>query len=62
MEGTEVQAAPTQDSAPAEQPEGQATEPVEAQAPTEEAPTIELQASSIRTSRRSSEANCQLEV
>lgn len=41
MEGTEVQAAPTQDSAPAEQPEGQATEPVEAQAPTEEAPTIE---------------------
>lgn len=41
MEGTEVQAAPTQDSAPAEQPEGQATEPVEAQAPTEETPTIE---------------------
>jgi hypothetical protein len=31
MEGTEVQAAPAQDSAPAEQPEGQAPEPVEAQ-------------------------------
>jgi hypothetical protein len=33
MEGTEVQAAPAQDSAPAEQPEGQAPEPVEAQEP-----------------------------
>lgn len=36
METSEAQAAPTQDSAPAEQPEGQATESVEAQAPTEE--------------------------
>ena len=35
MEGTEAQAAPVQDSAPAEQPEGQATESVEAQAPAE---------------------------
>lgn len=41
MEGTEAQAAPVQDSAPAEQPEGQAPESVEAQAPAEETPTIE---------------------
>ena len=41
MEGTEVQAAPAQDSAPAEQPEGQATEPVEVEAEAPEAPSIE---------------------
>ena len=39
MEGTEAQAAPVQDSAPAEQPEGQATESVEAQARTRESTT-----------------------
>jgi hypothetical protein len=42
MEGTEAQAAPVQDSAPAEQPEGQATESVEAQAPAEEAPEASI--------------------
>jgi len=44
MEGTEVQAAPAQDSAPAEQPEGQATEPVEVEA---EAPEAEAETPSI---------------
>ena len=43
MEGTEAQAAPVQDSAPVEQPEGQATESVEAQAPAEEAPEASIQ-------------------
>lgn len=43
MEGTEAQAAPVQDSAPAEQPEGQATESVEAQAPAEEAPEVSIE-------------------
>lgn len=43
MEGTEAQAAPVQDSAPAEQPEGQATESVEAQAPAEEAPEASIE-------------------
>ena len=43
MEGTEAQAAPVQESAPVEQPEGQATESVEAQAPAEEAPEASIQ-------------------
>ena len=43
MEGTEAQAAPVQDSEPVEQPEGQATESVEAQAPAEEAPEASIQ-------------------
>lgn len=43
MEGTEAQAAPAQDSAPAEQPEGQAPESVEAQAPAEEAPEVSIE-------------------